>query len=132
MRRARPPPLAGRVLRLPAPEDAVIIAAVHGAKEGWRRLLWVADMTPLIQRHPALDWDAVLRRATSAGVRRMTLLGLALADDLLGAPLPDDLRRAVAADTGVTVLRSELRSTVPGAAASRHSVFIAEGPPARA
>ncbi|GGJ03444.1 nucleotidyltransferase domain-containing protein [Neoroseomonas lacus] len=123
MRRAQPAPLAGRMLRLPTPEDAVIIAAVHGAKERWHRLLWVADMAGLIQRHPAIDWDVALRRATSAGVRRMMLLGLALADDLLGAPLPDELRRVVAADTGVTALRSELRMAVQGAAAPSHSIF---------
>jgi hypothetical protein len=90
----------GVTLRTLSPEDALLVAALHGGKEQWARLIWVADVAALLRRcGAALDWDQVLERACQAGLRRMLLLAVALAEDLLGtAPLPPALRRHMAAD----------------------------------
>ena len=69
-------------------EDALLTACLHGSKEKWWRLLWVADVAALIRRHPALDWTALMERAETSGVRRMILLGLALAQDLFSSVAP--------------------------------------------
>ena len=90
----------GATLRTLSPEDALLVAALHGGKEQWARLIWVADVAALLRRcGDGLDWDQVMQRAGQAGLQRMLLLAVALAEDLLGpVSLPPALRRQMAAD----------------------------------
>lgn len=78
------------ILRL-APEDELIILCVHGGKERWTKLKWVADIAGYIRSHPALDWDELMERAELQGLGRMVRLGLGLAGRLIQAPLPPAL-----------------------------------------
>ncbi len=82
--RARPVALDGRIVPTLSPEDTLLVAALHGSKEEWARLIWIADIARLAAQ-PKLDAGAVLARATAAGIRRMLLVGIALAVDLLDA-----------------------------------------------
>ena len=75
----------GRRFACFAPEDTLLAAAVHGGKEQWSRLVWVADIAALLHAYPAIDWIAILARAKQAGCLRMTLLAAELASELLGA-----------------------------------------------
>ena len=88
-RRARPVEIDGRVVRTLSIEDSVLVACLHGSKERWWRLLWIADVAALIHRHPDLDWSALSGRARVAGVERMLLLGIDLARDLFGCAVPE-------------------------------------------
>ena len=56
---------------------------MRGCKEQWSRLIWIADVAALL-RHGVLDWRAILDRAYAVGARRMLLIGIILARDLLG------------------------------------------------
>lgn len=96
--RARPLDVAGRAVLSLSPEDTLLIACLHGCKDKWWRLLWVADVAALIHRHPALDWTTLMDRAETAGVRRMVLLGLALAEDLFSSVLPVAVSSAIEHD----------------------------------
>lgn len=114
--------LAGQgAARTLAPEDAMLVAGLHGTKEQWARLVWVADVAALLGRHGGtFDWDRVLERARAAGLHRMVLLAVALAEDLLGAgPLPPELRRAMAADAACPALVREVRDRLRPSAAIR-------------
>lgn len=80
-----------------APADLALFLAVHATKHGWINLGWLCDFDQTLRsldgaRHPAL-----LEAARRSGCLRMLLLGLALAADLLAAPVPpafaDALRR---------------------------------------
>ena len=42
-------------------EDLLPMLCIHGAKDFWERLSWIADVNELIRSHPSLDWDRVLR-----------------------------------------------------------------------
>jgi len=97
-RRASPVPLAGRLVSSLSLEDTLLATCIHGCKGKWCRLLWVADLAGLIHRCPALDWDALMERAERAGVRRILLLGLALAQDLFSTPLPGAIFAAIQRD----------------------------------
>jgi hypothetical protein len=96
--RSVPLDVEGRRVRSLSPEDTLLVACLHGTKEKWWRLLWLADVAAFIQRHPGLDWDALLERATDAGIQRMVLVGLALARDVFETSLPDAVVRAVGTD----------------------------------
>jgi hypothetical protein len=113
----------GRRFGCCAPEDALLVAAMHGGKEQWSRLMWIADVAALLHTHPALDWPAALARAAEAGCLRMTLLAAALASDLLGARLPADVRRAIAEDRAVPGLLQGVRANVFAARSATPSVF---------
>jgi hypothetical protein len=96
--RAAPLDLGGRAVMSLSPEDTVLVACLHGCKDKWWRLLWVADIAALVHRRPALDWTALMERAEAAGIRRMALLGLALARDLFSTALPVEVSSAIERD----------------------------------
>ena len=52
----------------------------------------------MIRSHPGLDWKKVYRRAESLHAQRMLNVGLALAADLLGAALPEEVSARVKGD----------------------------------
>lgn len=81
-----------------APEDLLPVLCVHGSKDFWERISWIADVAELVQRQRDLDWDRALRTAESLRVERMLYLGLALANDLLQAPMPEEIRKRVRGD----------------------------------
>lgn len=96
--RARPLELAGRVVLSLSPDDTLLTACLHGCKDKWWRLLWVADIAAFIHRRPTVDWTALMERAETAGVRRMLLLGLALVQDLFSTALPVAVSSAIEHD----------------------------------
>jgi hypothetical protein len=82
---------------------------VHGAKHLWDQLNWICDIAELIRAHQDLDWDGLLARARALHGERILALGLFLADDLLGAPLPGAIRRRLRADEAVVRLGRRVR-----------------------
>jgi len=100
----------GREAPTLSPEDTLFTACLHGGKEKWWRLLWVADVAALIARRPHLDWTAVAARAESSGTRRLLLLGLALAGGLFSSRLPRALSEAIARDPSCTRLVAASKS----------------------
>jgi hypothetical protein len=62
-----------------APEDDLLILAIHGGKEMWWRLNWACDIAAFNESHPKLDWIAILERARAQGCLRMVLLAMSLA-----------------------------------------------------
>lgn len=90
--------LAGTSVQTLSAEDHLLMLCVHGCKHFWERLSWVCDVAAFLYPAPALDWQVVVQRATSTGVRRMLLIGLTLAHDMLGAPLPGTIERMLRGD----------------------------------
>jgi hypothetical protein len=107
--------LAGHPLRVPTPEDDVIIICVNGAKDAWSRLSMVNDLAHAIAREPGLDWGEVQRLARQWRVQRMLAVGLALVRNIAGDRVPaisDGAMRADADLAGV-VRRFERRLLDP-------------------
>jgi hypothetical protein len=91
-------------------EDLLLVLCVHGAKHRWDRLEWLCGLAEAIRRTDSFDWDRLVGRATRLGVRRMLLLGLVLAHDLLEAPVPEHVVRIARQDPAV----SHSAALVPG------------------
>jgi hypothetical protein len=102
--------LSGRDVRTFCAEDALPILCIHGSKDFWERISWVADISELIQAHPQLDWDAVRQCAKSLKAQRMLYLGLALAERLLGPAVPREILEAATADPAVSAVVSEVET----------------------
>ncbi len=106
--RLQPAPIGGTSLCTLAPEDLLLFLCVHGAKDFWERLAWIADVAQLVRRHPGLDWEATLARAQRYGAGRIVRLGLTLAQQLLEAPLPAAVAAQVRADAAAASLAQQI------------------------
>lgn len=94
-------------------EDTLLLAAIHGGKHGWTTLAWVADMAALIHVS-APDWDGVWSSARRLGAGRMLLVALALAHDLLAAPLPLQMASRIRHDRHVLRLAAVFGAQLTG------------------
>lgn len=100
--------LGGRSLPMLSPEDLLIILCAHGAKHMWSRLAWVCDVAELLRAETDLDWEIVMSRGHALGARRMISLGLVLARDLLGAPIPEAVNQRLEEDAVVKSLGGQV------------------------
>jgi hypothetical protein len=90
-------------------EDLLLILCIHGGKHRWDRLEWLCGVGELLRLSSGeLDWLGVVDRAAALGARRMLLLGVLLAHDLLGAPARDDVLRLARSDGTVARLAQEV------------------------
>jgi hypothetical protein len=89
--------LNGTQVKTLSAEDLLFSLCVHGSRHLWERLGWISDVAELLARHN-FDWNALLKRAANADSERMFLLGLYLAEQLLDAPLPPEVRQHCDAD----------------------------------
>jgi hypothetical protein len=99
---------AGMPINALAPEDLLLSLCVHGAKHLWERLSWITDIAQLLAVHPDLNWPSLLERARRTGTERMLLLGLHVARELLGAPLPTDVEARLEADPEIVPLARQI------------------------
>ena len=102
--------LSGHPVMTFSPEDGLSALCVHGAKDFWERISWVADISELIQAGNSFDWDAAWKRAESLRAERMVSLALALAASLLDAPLPLEIRARVRKDETATALAAQFQT----------------------
>ncbi len=96
--------LGGELIPILLPEDTLLILCAHGFKHLWERLGWVCDVAELIRSYPDMQWGWIVTRAEALGGERMLLLGLLLANDLLGASLPGWLLQKAHGDPMVKAL----------------------------
>ena len=100
--------LAGKPVSTFSPEDYLLILCAHGANHCWLyRLSWICDIAELLHRNPGLQWDYLIEQARGFGALRMLLLGLLLAQDLLGSPLPEAIWLYVAGDRRVRAMADQ-------------------------
>ena len=99
--------LNGTTVKTLSADDLLFSLCVHGSRHLWERLGWICDVAELISRR-TLNWTALLDRAAKADSERMFLLGLHLADKLLDAPLPPEVKRRCAADKRLESLATDV------------------------
>ncbi|MEM8673958.1 MAG: nucleotidyltransferase family protein [Cyanobacteria bacterium P01_G01_bin.67] len=80
--------LANQEISIFTPEYMVIYLCLEGAKEHWRTLNRICDLSELIVAH-GLDWTKLLQAAKNIERQIIVYLGLYLAHTLLNMPIPD-------------------------------------------
>ena len=73
--------------------ELLLVLGLHGTKHLWASLNWLVDVAELLRRGPDGEW--LLERARAFGCLRRLALCLRLARDLLDAPIPALLARAI-------------------------------------
>jgi hypothetical protein len=99
--------LNGTPVKTFSAEDLLFSLCVHGSRHLWERLGWICDVAELITRQH-LDWTALIKRATSADAERMFLLGVHLAERLLDAPLPPEVKQRCDSDPRLSSLADNI------------------------
>jgi Uncharacterised nucleotidyltransferase len=97
-----------------SPEDELILICIHGAKHFWEQLSYIADVAAFVSKQE-LDWERVESAAEEVGGERMLYVGLRLAADLLGAPLPEKVGALVRSDRIVGRLTDQIMQWLPAA-----------------
>jgi hypothetical protein len=95
--------LNGTQVKTLAADHLLFSLCVHGSRHLWERLSWICDVAELIQRR-TFNWTGLLERAATADTERMFLLGLFLAQRLLDARLPPEVKQRCAADERLQAL----------------------------
>lgn len=106
--RLEPVSVGGHDVPTFAPEDTLLLLCIHGSKDFWERLSWIADVAEFVQSHPQFDWDQCSRRAQAWRVQRMLDLGLALAMRLFNLPLPGEILSRVRGDSVAVSVASQV------------------------
>lgn len=91
-------------------EDLLLCLCIHGAKHMWERLEWLCCVAEFVRQNPDLDWQTILARAGQWRCRRMLLLGLLLAHELLQAPMPTQILAATSMDSRVQPLADQIKA----------------------
>lgn len=86
--------IAGGKINTFCAEDMLIILCIQLAKDGWGErpfitLSKVCDIADLLRARPNLNWEQVIKEARRLGCQRILFLGLSVAHELLGAPVPE-------------------------------------------
>lgn len=101
--------IGGRDVPTLGTEDLLLYLCAHGARHRWGRLKWIMDVAELIRRPPGVDWDMIFARAARLGGRRILQLGLTLAQEVLDAPVPHQVRREARSDRAVRRLTGSIQ-----------------------
>lgn len=106
--------LGGVPIRGFHPDDEFAYLCVHGARSGWFRLKWLADLHALLAGRPEEERLRLYRHAETRGAGPAAVLAFGLCRDLFGLPVPAALAGPVEAPLqramrrlGVTALHSE-------------------------
>jgi len=103
--------IAGRSMKVPSPEDLLLVLSVHAAKHVWGRLIWLCDIAQIVKRQD-LNWDWVRAQAHHLGVERILHITLLLANRFLATPIPAPIRDATMADKAAHAFTEQIAISV--------------------
>jgi hypothetical protein len=107
-------PLLGRELATLSWSALLVYVCTHGSKHGWKRLGWIRDVAGVLRAAPHHQLSETPELAAVSGTLRRVELGVTLAHQLLGAPLPEGMLPATTGSTGRLV--KEMRARLFAAA----------------
>ena len=99
--RLEPATLAGKNIYLFPQEELLVYLCFHGSKDCWDKLESVTSIAELTRSRHKMNWIRVMNLAGTMHCRRVLFLGLSLASDLLGAPLPASLLKEIKSDPAI-------------------------------
>nr|WP_280990140.1 GlcNAc-transferase family protein [Gloeothece verrucosa] len=110
--RLEPIDLMGTEVLNLSPEDLLLILCAQAAKdfmEYGEQLAQICDLAQLLHSHQNLDWKYIIKQAKLSGNWRLLLLYLFLANNVLGAPLPDEVSSYIKAEPIIKSLAVKVR-----------------------
>ncbi|HKW87312.1 MAG TPA: nucleotidyltransferase family protein [Candidatus Acidoferrales bacterium] len=109
IRRATTFPLNGKKVPAFSREDELLMLAVHGAKDFWTRLIWIADIAEVAKLPPPIQWTELFERAEEMRIGRMLRLAIMLAHEIVGLEIPRHVEAVVEKDRVAGMLALAVR-----------------------
>ncbi len=81
-----------------SPENMLLILCIHASGHYWDRLSWICDVSELIQSYE-INWGYIFEKADKLGIKRLILVNLCLAVDLLDLNLPNTIHKHLESTT---------------------------------
>jgi hypothetical protein len=103
----------GHTIPVLCPEHLMQLLCAHGAKHAFERVGWICDIASCLIAFPNMRWLDVLAGSARAGTMRELLLGLNVAHELLGVPLPTGLPEDLAVEKLVLFVRERVMTAAP-------------------
>ncbi len=101
--------IAGRPVPVLSAECQLVYLAIHGTRHCWTKLRWLCDLAMLVSGQPSIDWSEVRAIADEAQASRALALGMCLAQDLLGAEVPEAFVHGGRSDRAVAAAAVDVR-----------------------
>jgi len=115
--------LEGETVRAFSEHELLLVLCLHGAHHYWVSLGWLVDVAEILLRSPGIDWQWVYATATRLSCERRLGLGLHLAEQLLEAPLPPEVKERIDADPEIANLSAFIIATLFDARFHRLETF---------
>jgi hypothetical protein len=96
--------IEGADVRMLGPADLVLFLAVHAAKHGWINLGWICDFDAALSAVADAALPSIAEAARRSDCLRMLLLAIALAAEVLDAPIPPVFAEPIRRDSVVASL----------------------------
>jgi hypothetical protein len=91
--------------------NQLLILCIHSAKHDWSRLSWICDISELV-KNENINWEETLEKAQILGIERILLINLALARDLFGLNIFDDMNNHLNSDNNVALISLKLQKRI--------------------
>jgi len=95
------------------PVSTLLVLCMHGSKHGWTRMIWVCDVSKLLESQPQLDWDFAISEAKRVGLWRSLALGVLLALRSSAAAVPAEVLQKLEGDRSARRLADFLYERLP-------------------
>ena len=115
--------LGGGAVASFSPEDLLLVLCVHGSAHLWERIGWICDIAELVRVSGNVDWERLVKRANAQNSKRMLLLGLFLAHNLLDADLPERVLREARTNAEIKALAAEVHRRLFSEDLGAHELF---------
>ena len=102
--------VGGQPLLTFSAEDTMMLLCVHGSKHFWTRLAWICDIAQLAEIREGFDWTRAESIARKMRCYRMWLLGLALAQDVFSAELPDAITGKIRSEPRMAAMSQRVQA----------------------
>ena len=93
---------------IPSTENLILILCVHCSRHNWSRISWICDISEIIQNQN-INWSELIETAEKLCIKRILLINLFLASDLLGLELNDEILTHINKDYQVENISIEIK-----------------------
>jgi hypothetical protein len=93
-------------IKVPGVQDLILALCVHGTKHWWRSLQLVCDVAQVLAMENSLDPEELLQVASANGLRRILLVAVSLAHEMIRIDGPPTLIASALGDRGTRSLSS--------------------------
>lgn len=114
------------------PSDLMLFLAVHATKHGWINLGWICDFNAAMRALPDAEMPTIAEVARRSGCLRMLLLAIALAAEVLDAPILQAFGDSIRRDSAVAVLAAGIERRLFASVGMRARLYSEWAVPLRA